>query len=145
MNTRHARASALAFAFLLVALATGGGAGAAVGAANGATPGAANAPAAGGPQAPAPRERLAPGSELEVTIAQIELYAMPPGLTRNVRTRVQNRIGSAMRGARLHLVSETESLYQVRFECQEGRLRVEAWCYKDGLAPAKPGLPAPGQ
>lgn len=92
---------------------------------------------------PAQGERLPPGSELEVTVAQVELYSMPPGLTRNVRTTVANRIGTALRGARLVLVTETESLYQVRLGCQDDRVRIEAWAYKDGLEPARSRLPAP--
>jgi len=105
----------------------------------------AGATVTGGRSEPSQAGRAAPGTELEVTIAQVELYAMPPGLTRNVRTRVNNRIGTATRGARLTLVTETETLYQVRLECQDGRVRLEAWVNKDGVEPAKPGLPTPGR
>ena len=87
------------------------------------------APAAAG-------EALAPGTPLEIVAGQVDLLAMPPGYIRNVKAKTQNRIGTARRGARVALVQETDNFYQIALECQDGKVRIEAWIDKAGARPA---------
>ncbi len=88
-----------------------------------------DAPAASG-------EALAPGTPLEIVAGQVDLLAMPPGYIRNVRAKTQNRIGTARRGARVALVQETDNFYQIVLECQDGKVRIEAWIDKTAARPA---------
>ena len=87
------------------------------------------APAASG-------EALAPGTPLEIVAAQVDLLAMPPGYIRNVKAKTQNRIGMARRGARVALVQETDNFYEIALECQDGKVRIEAWIDKTAARPA---------
>lgn len=84
----------------------------------------------------APGEALAPGTPLEIVAGQVDLLAMPPGYIRNVRAKTQNRIGTARRGARVALVQETDNFYQIALECQDGKVRIEAWIDKIAARPA---------
>jgi hypothetical protein len=81
-------------------------------------------------------EALAPGTPLEIVAGQVDLLAMPPGYIRNVRAKTQNRIGTARRGARVALVQETDNFYQIALECQDGKVRIEAWIDKIAARPA---------
>jgi hypothetical protein len=83
-----------------------------------------------------PGEALAPGTPLEIVAGQVDLLAMPPGYIRNVRAKTQNRIGTARRGARVALVQETDNFYQIALECQDGKVRIEAWIDKIAARPA---------
>ncbi|MHB8079130.1 MAG: hypothetical protein ACYDIE_07735 [Candidatus Krumholzibacteriia bacterium] len=97
-----------------------------------------------GAPAAASGERLAPGTPLEIVAAQVDLLAMPPGYIRNVKAKAQNRIGVARRGARVALVMETDNFYEIALECQDGKVRVEAWIDKTAARPAlerAPDLP----
>ncbi len=95
------------------------------------------------PVVPAPRvvlaaagEALAPGTPLEIVAGQVDLLAMPPGYVRSVKAKTQNRIGTARRGARVALVQETDNFYQIALECQDGKVRIEAWIDKIAARPA---------
>lgn len=81
-------------------------------------------------------EALAPGTSLEIVAGQVDLLAMPPGYIRNVKAKTQNRIGTARRGARVALVQETDNFYQIVLECQDGKVRIEAWIDKIAARPA---------
>lgn len=81
-------------------------------------------------------EALAPGTPLEIVAGQVDLLAMPPGYIRNVKAKTQNRIGTARRGARVALVQETDNFYQIALECQDGKVRIEAWIDKIAARPA---------
>jgi hypothetical protein len=83
-----------------------------------------------------PGEALAPGTPLEIVVGQIDLLAMPPGYIRNVKAKTQNRIGTARRGARVALVQETDNFYQIVLDCQDGKVRIEAWIDKIAARPA---------
>jgi hypothetical protein len=84
----------------------------------------------------APGEALAPGTPLEIVAGQADLLAMPPGYIRNVKAKAQNRIGTARRGARVTLVRETDNFYQIALECQDGKVRIEAWIDRTAARPA---------
>lgn len=96
------------------------------------------APAASVPRAAraAAGEALAPGAPLEIVAGQVDLLAMPPGYIRNVKAKTQNRIGTARRGARVALVQETDNFYQIALECQDGKVRIEAWIDRIAARPA---------
>lgn len=81
-------------------------------------------------------EALAPGAPLEIVAAQADLLAMPPGFIRDVKAKAQNRIGTARRGARVALMRETDNFYQISLECQDGKVRLEAWIDKTAARPA---------
>jgi len=93
-------------------------------------------PTQGEGAAAAPGERLTPGTPLEIVAGQVDLLAMPPGYIRNVKAKAQNRIGTARRGARVALVMETDNFYEIALECQDGKVRVEAWIDKTAARPA---------
>jgi len=97
-------------------------------------PGVASARGDGAPATPG--EALSPGTPLEIVVGQIDLLAMPPGYIRNVKAKTQNRIGTARRGARVALVQETDNFYQIALECQDGKVRIEAWIDKIAARPA---------
>jgi hypothetical protein len=88
--------------------------------------------------------RFAPGATLEAT-TQVDLLAMPPAVIHNIQARMQNRVGTLQRGARVKAVSESEVYCRVAIECQDGKVRVEGWIEKAALrpAPAEPPQPLP--
>ncbi len=79
-----------------------------------------------------------PGAKLEVVAASADLFAAPPGLLRDVRARLHNRVGTAARGAELTLVSATADFYEVRLECQDGKVQIEAWIEQKAVRPPAP-------
>jgi hypothetical protein len=96
------------------------------------------------PAAAAPEAGTAappPGAKLEVVAASADLFAAPPGLLRDVRARLHNRVGTAARGAELTLVSATADFYEVRLECQDGKVQIEAWIEQKAARPLAPGRP----
>ncbi len=76
-----------------------------------------------------------PGTKLEVTAAQTDLMAAPPGMLHDMPARLHNTFGTAMHGAQLVLVAATESFYQVSLDCQEGKVRIQGWVDRKDVRP----------
>lgn len=137
--SRAGRLATVALAAVAVAMIAGGAPG------DGRSQAAAPAPAiAAGPAAGTPEAGPAaptPGAKLEVVAASADLFAAPPGLLRDVRARLHNRVGTAARGAEFTLVAATADFYEVRLECQDGKVQIEAWIEQKSARPLAPGRP----
>jgi hypothetical protein len=76
-----------------------------------------------------------PGPAVEV-IAATDLLAMPPGVLRSAKARLQNRIGNLQPGAEVTVLDATETFYKISVECQDGKVRVQAWIERSATRPA---------
>ncbi len=67
--------------------------------------------------------------KVEVTVAGAKLYALPLYAVES-RYRSRNIIGTASRGAKLTVVSETKERYKVEIKADEDKVKVRVWIMK---------------